>query len=453
MPTPSPSPVTHHFPPRCPSPTPPRIGFPRSGPGVGGWLALALLLLPAEAAAQISVHPTGVNVNTFAETVVFLTFGGLQDHVPVETLWCGEVEDAFPDVGVRCVSSTVLGALPATFDLATPSGVRGLTDIMTIPASVSRRAYELALQGGRSEFFYVRRFRSLAGGPDVFVPVTCRLAGGGARVPFALLDVRPTFEVETPVLTVEARTTPPPFGADIRYNGSGLLAGRWEVVLPGDEPPSELDLFPEASLPVELRTRQRRYQEVGRFTVFLPPSSGSFTLPGPDPSRLPTEVPGAYQLLLRVEATADKEGDSNLAAVGAGSGVVHTGGVAPFALPPLRYYVANAGPPSGDRGARVVRAMLPEEGAVLEAGSPVILTWSGMSGAAAYRVEVLDPEGERVVRAIVARGTFRYVLPPWALDDPPGGSRRWRVLALGEGGRVLHATPWAAFGVEGSLRP
>lgn len=418
-----------------------RGGLRRLAQGVVA--AVLAVVLPGAAAAQISVNPTGVNVNSFAETVVFLTFGGLQGHVPVEAVWCGEVEDAFPDVGVRCVPSTILGALPSGFDLSLASGTNALSDIMTIPASVSRRAYERALQGGRSEFFYVRRFRSPGGGPDIFVAVTCRLAGGGARVPFALLDVRPSFEIDTPVLTVAGGTTPPPLSAEIRYNGSGLLTGRWEVVLPGDEPPTARDLLPEASLPVELRNRQRRYQEVGRFSVFLPPSAEAYTLPGPDPARLPTLVPGSYQLLLRVEATADKEGDTNLAAVGAGTGVVHTGGVAPFAIPPLRYYVANAGVRAGMEGRGSLRALSPVPEAELPEDAPVVLRWVGVSGVAAYRVEVTDALGTPLARALLGPGTALYELPSWIREAE--GGLRWRVVTLNGGGRVTGATPWSTF--------
>lgn len=426
-----------------PTHAPPR----RAGKGRGRGSTLALLLLaavlPSPAGGQISVNPSGVNVNSFAETVVFLTFGGLQGHVPVEALWCGEVEDAFPDVGVRCVPPTVLGALPSGFDLSLASGTNALTDIMTIPASVSRRAYERALQGGRSEFFYVRRFRSPAGGPDIFVAVTCRLAGGGARVPFALLDVRPSFTIDTPVLTVPGGTTPPPFAAEIRYNGSGLLTGRWEVVMPGDEAPSAGDLLPEASLPVELRNQQRRYQEVGRFSVFLPPSSEVHTLPGPDPARLPTLVPGSYQILLRVEATADKEGDTNLAAVGAGSGVVHTGGLAPFAIPPLRYYVANAGIRTGTAGRGTLRLLSPSPDADLPEDAPVVLRWEGVSGVAGYRVEVTDLSGTSVARALLGPGSAEYELPSWTRETPE--PLRWRIVTLNGGGRVIGATPWSTF--------
>ncbi|HEY0873523.1 MAG TPA: hypothetical protein VGD94_08630, partial [Vicinamibacterales bacterium] len=301
-------------------------------------LAALVLIVPRAAAAQgIRVDPTGVNVNTQGATTVFLTFGGLNGRQPAEALWCGELIPAAPDIGFKCNPATIFGSLPLRFDRSVRDG-RRFTDIMSIPPSVSRRAYQAAEAGAASAFFYVRRFVSPGGGPDEYVAVTCRLAGGGARVPLALLDVRLGFAADEPVLFLPAGESPPPVSAQITYTGTGRLRGRWEVVLPGEELPTPQDLLPEASLPPDQRGLQRRYTPLDRFNVFLPPV-GRMTLPGPDVARLPTSVDGTYFLLLRVEATDDKEADSNLANAGAGQGIVHSGAVAGFPLPMLRYVV------------------------------------------------------------------------------------------------------------------
>jgi hypothetical protein len=131
------------------------------------------------------VNPVGVNVNVQGATSVFLTFGGVAGYEALDATWCGTLVPAAPDVGVRCAPGTIFGQLPARFDLSRTSGTGGFTDIMTIPPSVARRAYQAAERGENSAFFYVRRFRSLSGGPDQFVAVTCRLTGGGARTPLA----------------------------------------------------------------------------------------------------------------------------------------------------------------------------------------------------------------------------------------------------------------------------
>ncbi len=306
-------------------------------------LLLLGLVLAMPASAQIRRNPTGVNVNAAGATTVFITFGNLEGYVPIEALWCGELVPASPALGDKCDPGTVFGALPVRFDQSRLSGTDGFSDIMSIPPSVARRAYQAAEGGADSRFFYVRRFVDPAGiRPDQYVAVTCRLTDGGARTPLALLDVQLRFAGDDPVLSVPAGAAPPPLEARIAYNGTGRLVGRWEVVLPGEEPPSAEDLLTEATLPAELRGTQKRYTEIERFNVFLPPT-GEVVLPGPSPDDSPWTVNGLYQILLRIEASDDKEGDVDLEAAGAGDGILPTGAVAGFPLPVLRYFVGGAG--------------------------------------------------------------------------------------------------------------
>ncbi|MGD9906809.1 MAG: hypothetical protein AB7U83_25365 [Vicinamibacterales bacterium] len=406
-------------------------------------LGLALVLAgvsPPAAEAQIRVHPTGVNVNSQGATTVFLTFGGAAGYRPVEALWCSRLVPAAPDIGLRCDPATILGSLPVRYDRSTAGGA-SLTDIMSIPPSVVRRAYQSAEAGGDAGFFYVRRFASLAGaGRDQYVAVTCRMAGGGARVPFALLDVELGFAVDEPVLFVRTGDRPPAVAARISYNGTGRLRGRWEVVMPGEDLPTERDLLTEATLPREERGSQRRYTELGRFNLFLPPSTRPFTLPGPDPRRLPTGAEGFYYLLLRIEASDDKEGDSNLASAGAGPGVVNSGAVAGFALPALRYVVGGARSSTGDAAAPGdLRVLSPADGAV--ASGQVDLAWLELPQADVYRVEFAAPAGPPVLSALVPRGIGAYRLPPVLADRVPDGAVRWRVVAIDAAGHELRASP------------
>jgi hypothetical protein len=399
-------------------------------------IAITLTAVPAPAA--IRVHPDGVNVNVQGATTVFLTFGGLRDQVPAEAFWCGELIPAAPDLGTRCDPATIFGQLPIRFDLSRASGAGGFTDIMSIPASVARRAYQAAQDGRTSSFFYVRRFISTTGGPDEYVAVTCRMAGGGARVPFSLLDVRMAFEGGDAVLFARPGQVLPPLTAEIAYNGTGRLKGRWEVVLPGEEPPTPQDLLTEATLPVELRGSQRRYAEIERFNIFLAPT-GRFTLTGPDPARLPASADGTYLVLLRIEATDDREGDSNLAAVGAGPGVVHSGAVAGFSLPVLRYVVGGAGvePPVNVRD-----AILPADGATVPADRPVEFSWREAPQVAVSRLEILNSEGQMVLSALVPAGTGIYRAPVWLRERAPDGALRWRVVGIDLEGREVSASAW-----------
>jgi hypothetical protein len=401
--------------------------------------------------AQIKVNPTGVNVNTNGATTAFITFGGLGAFRPVEAEWCGELMSAAPDIGLKCNPQTIFGRLPIRLDQSRLSGISGFTDIMSIPPSVSRRAYQAAEDGQKSSFFYVRRFHNAATGQDQYVAVTCRLAGGGARVPFSLVDVAVKFNVETPILFIKPGEAVPALSARILYNGTGRLKGRWELVYPGEEVPSERDLLTEATLPLEERGTQRRYTELSRFNVFLPPT-GQYVLPGPDIDRIPTTTEGMYLLLLRVEATDDKEADSNLGSAGAGAGVVHAGAVAGFPLPPLRY-VVGAG--SSDLSDTIepgkVTALSPIANAAIAGDAQIDLTWTeGSVRAAFYRLEITRQNGEVVHAAVVPRGNGAYRAPSWLLEKA-GSNPKWRVIALDMLGREVSKTEWRSFSAASTL--
>jgi hypothetical protein len=404
--------------------------------------ALLFVATPEIAGAQIRVNPTGVNVNMNAATTAFLTFGGLGNYRPVEATWCGELISAAPDVGLKCDPATIFGRLPIRFNQSRLSGVGGFTDIMSIPPSVTRRAYQAAQDGQKSSFFYVRRFVNALGGADQYVAVTCRMAGGGARVPFSLVDVAIKFNVETPILFLKSGEVAPPLSARILYNGTGRLKGRWEIVFPGEETPSERDLLTEATLPIEERGTQRRYTELARFNVFLPPT-GEYLLPGPDVSRVPTTTEGMYLLLLRVEVSDDKEGDSNLGSAGAGTGVVHAGAVAGFPLPPLRYVIGAGNSDLSETIASTqLRALTPIADAAIAANAPIDFTWTEVNGRAAFfRVEVRNASGEEVLSAIVPRGPGIYRSPSWLMEKA-GANPTWRVVALDLLGREVSRTDW-----------
>jgi hypothetical protein len=398
-------------------------------------LAFPLVLLAPIHAEAITVSPKGVNVRTFGPTTVFLTFVGLNSNQrPAEGIWCGAIT-----ANQACVPGTVFGRLPARSDLSTLSGSNNFTDIMTIPPSVARRAYQDALRGNSSEFFYVRRFVSTTGGADEFVAVTCRLAGGGARVPLALTSVRLDFSSDKRVPVVAQGQQPPNLNAEIRYNGSGRLKGRWEVVLPGDPPPTQRDLLTEATLPIEQRGTQRRYTLVETFDRFLPPT-GQVILPGPNPAKLPKTASGLYLILLRIEATADREGDSFT-----GIATVNSGGVAGFPLPVLRYYVSAKAEPTAPATLALIQ---PERGAQLALTQLVTFQWQSVTHAESYRLEVRELKDETLILSAVLDGnTTSYTAPPW-LQESAGKSLRWRVQAIDKAGKIIVQANWQEFELQ-----
>ena len=135
-------------------------------------------------------------------------------------------------------------------------------------------------------------------------------------------------------------------------------------MLPGEEPPARTTCLRKASLPPAERGSQRRFTQLERFNIFLAPD-GRVTIPGPDVRRLPTSVEGTYRVLLRIEASDDRESDSNLGDAGAGTGILHNGAVAGFPLPVLRYVVAGEGARTPVDGTGALRLFAPRDGDTL----------------------------------------------------------------------------------------
>lgn len=407
-----------------------------------GTILILMWLAVAAASQTIAVNPTGVNVNSQNPTTVFLTFGQIPaGYLPAEAIWCGELIPAAPPaLGQQCNPGTIYGSLPLRFNRSTTSGNGGFTDIMTIPPSVVRRAYQAAVGGANAGFFYVRRFVSQTGGPDQFVNVTCRMTGGGARVPFALTNVELVTPKGEPVLFVQAGEPFPEIKAEMRYNGTGRLKGRWEIVQPGEELPQDRDLLTEATLPIEQRGTQRRYTQVARFNHFLPPT-GKFTLPLEVTGKLPLNADGQYLLVLRIEAVDDKESDSNLAAIGVGPGTVHSGAVASFPMPSLRFFVQGPTPNSQWESGG---AVLPRSGSRNAKSEPVVFTWRGLEQAAIYQISVMD-ENETIFSAVTVSPNTSYRSPTWFGERFAGRSLKWSVTALDKDGQKISSTSLSSF--------
>jgi hypothetical protein len=411
--------------------------------------SLLTVLIASDVNALSGVHPTGVNVRSSGPTTVFLTFQDTAGQTADDSFWCGEI--TVPAATVTnfnpCVPGTVFGRMPLRNNIGQQSGTGGVTnftDIMTVPSSIARRAFQDAQAGANSAFFYVRKFSGEAG--DQFITVTCRMAGGGARVPLALLNVNSYFKTpngDRPVYVLARNEEAPPVEAVIHYNGSGRLKGRWEVVKPGDPEPTSEDLLSEASLPVELRGLQQRYTVLDRIDIFLPPT-GRAVIPGPNENIIPTLLDGPYKILLRIEATQDKEGDSKTNA-----GVARSGGVAGFPLPVLRYYVGSAEDTRKVREQFItgnLSLLLPMNNARLSQRASPVFTWADVQEGVLYRIE-FNSDDETIVSAFVKAGVSSYQPPPWLMETV-GDPILWRVQALDRKGKVISQSVWRDFTIQ-----
>jgi hypothetical protein len=408
------------------------------------WILGAFACAPA-LAQTISVSPSDVTAYSQGATSALLTYGGLSNKRAAEATWCGELIPAAPDLGSKCDPATIFGRLPARYDQSKFSGTNAYTDVMSITPQVARRAYLDAARGNPSDFFYVRRFVSAAGGPDEFVPVTIHLSGNGAGTPLSLTEVKLSWGVGKPVLFVNPADTLPRITAEISYTGTGRLKGRWELVKPGETLPEPRDLLTEAALPIEERGRQRRYIEMSRFNVYLPPT-GKIILPGPEALRVDETLYGLYLVLLRIEASDDKEGDTDLGAAGAGNGIVHGGAVAGFPMPVLRYYVGTGSTSNSIIASNsILIQSFPEERALLPIDRPIEFSWLLLKGAGLYRLEITDLAGNIVLSAMVLGESGAYRSPPWLKERARSGLLQWRVIAFDNRGAQIDATDWRAF--------
>ena len=411
-------------------------------------LASSILTYTVPASALTGVNPTGVNVRMQGPTSVFVTFQGTNQQTTTDAFWCSRLVPGVSGGSVvgfnPCVPGTMLGNLPRQFDLSRNSGTNGqsnFTDIMTIPATVARKAYQSAKSGGNSGFFYIRRFVGGAGGTQYGV-VTCRLSSGGARSPLALMNVQLLFEDQDrtlPVTFFKSREEIKPFLAKINFNGSGRLIGRWEIVQPGDPEPTQFDLLPAASLPLEERSRQMRYRELSSFDIYLPPT-GEATISGPSIDKLKELPEGDYRILLRIGASSAVD---SLSATN--TGLVSAGGVSGFSIPFLRYNVSS----------KVSTGQKPESSSVDTSnltGLPEITksfstasvsgkqvntySWSAVPKAHRYLISFFV--GDKQIYNVIVPGTQNsYESNPSVLDSLASDEYTWSVVAVDESGDKL----------------
>jgi len=421
------------------------------------------LLFADKSSAVTGRHPTGVNVNSNGISTVLITFHNLDSNeIPVDAFWCGDVTSVGVVVGTNpCVPGTILGHLPKQFDLARITGdgnlvpdtdlpttliksssnkktknlaPRNLTDVMSIPTAVIRRAYQQAQSGASSEFFYIRQF--VNNGVNTYVTVTCRMGAGGARTPLAITKVDLDFNGTTSrkaLTLVKQGETLDQFSAKINFTGAGLLKGRWEIVMPGDVEPTRFDLLSQASLPAEERLLQKRYRLISRFQKFLSPT-GQTTIPGPDPKLLPTLEKGAYRILLRIEASSEKDSASDTLV-----GTLSSGGVAGFPMPTLRYFVGktdqaelNTYPP--------LSLLLPHNKQTLSSDQ-VEFSWFELQDgkhAAVYQIEFYETTGDNklIASALMKPGESNYK-PTGSIISKLRKPFLWRVVALNKKGKTL----------------
>ena len=377
----------------------------------------------------ISATPRFMQASISAATSQFITYSFTPGNPRVtvaDGIFCTTLVRPAPATGATatypCAANSEFARHPTTattFQTVQQNGsVVRATETIRIPSSVTRTAQSL----GASTFYFVRRFD-----PQGFAVVEIRATGAIMNAPIALNDVRLAFDTSQgpqPLVFVARGAALPPVTGTLFYTGSGVLRGRWELVLPGDVAPTERDLLPEASLPTSERGTQRRYQLLQRFEQLLPGNGRTeLKLPSISPVLGVTAFDGQYQLLLRIEAEPSIYGGES--------------GAANFAMPLLRYFVGSITAPS----ARIA----PITATVNFNGARPTFNWSPVPQARYYRVEVADRNNTVAYSAIVRDSERSYS----ALSGFTAASgSQWRVQALDEALQPVGESPWRAINAQ-----
>ncbi len=370
-----------------------------------------------------------VGLNTPTPVSVRYSIAGMD--TPLAGQFCSALNGGYPASGVTsvnpCAPASNLGfASPAIgYTNALQTG-----ETLVVPETIARQATQRAQTSGNSIFYFVRQFSS-----GKFAVVQLRLNANSANSPLAFTDIRLGFRDGGGLQNIgffKRGQLLPAVSAMLRYQGAGLLRARWEIVGPGDTPPTALDLRAEASLTPLERAQQHRYRVLERVNIYLP-ASGQAVLSGPVPRLLPNEQYGQYLLLLRIETSDSMAGVP--------------GGTAPFLLPVLRYYIGESSSPVARTKSlpETINLVAPHSGARLDKDAALTFQWLENENVSLYRLEI-EANGKQAyaarIRPSAQSGINRYTTPPFIAAGLVDKVVRWRIVALAGDGQFVGESEW-----------
>jgi hypothetical protein len=162
-------------------------------------------------------------------------------------------------------------------------------------------------------------------------------SAGGMGDALSIREIRMGYGVQDggpATVTVLPGEPVPTANATFLYRGAGVVSGRWEVVLPGEPQPGNGHAVPDFAVSASDRLGLTRYRVIDTFQESLAPG-GRHVLVGPDPAKLPRDLPGRYTVLLRITAISAVTG-SNPAQPG-------------LTLPRIEYIALGVRPPASSR--------------------------------------------------------------------------------------------------------
>lgn len=310
------------------------------------------------------------------------------------------------------VGGVVLGTVPIALNKpAAATTTATFTEVVLIPTDVIYRAHKMGL----TSFLYSRDFGDGTGMSGVPQNVTINIATSAASG-FSLSGMSLVFD-NGAVVRLLGQKEKLYAQVDLNFTGSGLLQGVWEVADPAST----------SGEPIYRPLKWVRQYLVG---------SDRQTLCSPD---LPTDSAGLYLVRLRV-----------------------TEPVPGFEQPILRYFVSS-GKPGEILPVMPIGLVSPPHQTLL--APDTVFAWEAIRGAHAYQVELYAramtsadklpslgvdanttppplPNTPPVSGMLVAGKQTQTVLSATARSHlHPGSIYLWRVLAIGEDGRIVGLSP------------
>jgi hypothetical protein len=124
--------------------------------------------------------------------------------------------------GIFTANSRIIGETSTPLNISLVNGTGSISESLTIPPAVTRRAEE----AGTSRIIYTRTFTS---GTLAVTAQTELIVGTEMTAEFSINRLQLYFENQRAEITVDRNQPGLKAFADIRYSGSGLLNGYWEV--------------------------------------------------------------------------------------------------------------------------------------------------------------------------------------------------------------------------------
>ncbi len=275
--------------------------------------------------------------------------------------------------GVFTANNQVIGEINRPLNVAIANGVGNVSEVLNVPVAISERAR----QADTSRIIYTRTFT------DGTLSATAQIEiiiGTGAASEFTVTRLQLYFENRRAEITVNRNQPFLKAFADIRFSGSGLLTGYWEV-------------------------DGRILDYVNQHLVY----GESITLASPEVPPLPTFSPGTHIVKLVISTPS-----------------------ADIPVPQAIYFVTAE--ESGD--VRSIDLTLPENNAGIMY-SPVLFEWQSVKWADTYLIAFFGETDDKPIFSAYTRDNS-YRLPPLILNRlfTPNGTYQWRVRGYDENGNT-----------------